>query len=357
MRDFLESDDMQQTLKEQLPPGTNINTMLCRTLLAELKCIPEIDHPSSPHSVMASASRIKISNIGPSLDVPYCREILLDFLFHAQQVEAEFKESPVAMIDEFRGLFQDALIALDDLPGSVRNKFLLKDDEAGIEGSIFQETIASSLIHYPSVKFNDVTDEFSHHSRALLLSRLLYFEEALVQKTFPILEVIRALLRKGTDVNYTLPEQWAPTRPFSDPESKIAQSFTGHSHKIIGLETPWHIFLFYIYHMTHMEVSRHTGVWFEIAKALVQAGADLECQVEVGAANPLRVSDVFIFAFPPADSQALYSLLREKQCVPMESATKLANEAETGTDNEEHTLYTTQVEPSIFYRFRSWMPF
>lgn len=118
----------------------------------------------------------------------YCKEVLWVFLLHIRYAKKRAGEAPIDLIERFRNVLQTFSSDWDGLLG-----FELEEP---VNTSEFLEYILfSGLIHYPSVESIDEPHALNAKCRALLLGRLLYAAPSTIQKRYPILDVIRALLR------------------------------------------------------------------------------------------------------------------------------------------------------------------
>jgi hypothetical protein len=312
VRDFLSLEDMQISLNQEYPAGRKMHMLLCRTLLGELKCIPEIDHPTSAHNVRGSKSTQKISNFRTMFDMRQCMKILQDFFFHAEQIEWISNETPLLMIEELRKLLQVSLPALELAHGFDNN---LGRELENME-SFVQFSIDYGLAHYPALKFMDNSVDFSRTTREILLVRLLLTASELIQNNHRTLDVVKMLLQQGTKVNCAISKTRAASMLYlhSTLSSKMSNISDSYLNKV-NLETPWQIFLFYLYFNAKTASSLQLENWVETVKVLLKFGADAKAQVEVGRTNPLSLPDFYNVVFPSSDAQVLCEILQKRQVV------------------------------------------
>ncbi|KAF2791989.1 hypothetical protein K505DRAFT_376359 [Melanomma pulvis-pyrius CBS 109.77] len=348
VRDFLSLDDMRASLHQKYPAGKDIHLLLCRTLLGELRCIPEIDHPTSVHSIKGSKSALKISNVRTTFDMKQCMDILRDFFYHVEQIELISDETPVLLIEELSEVLRVSLPALEFVHGFDN----ALDWKLDTEESFVRYSLDCGLVHYPAHKYMENPILMSDNPRKMLLIRLLSTPSTFVQKNYRTSDVIRTLLRQGTPANCTVLTEWGTEMLFSRSELTPEASCSNNSYfKKAQLETPWQIFLFYIYNRAHTASPSHLNMWFEVAKMLLEFGADTEEQVEVGRVNPLTLSDFFCVVFPPAEAQVLCEILREQSAkTKLEINDQLANTDCIGSERP-------VLKTSIFGWLTSWVPF
>jgi hypothetical protein len=328
VRDFLSLGDMQTRLSQEYPAGREMHMLLCRTLLGELKCIPEIDHPTSAHSVKGSKSTYKISNFRAMFNIHQYKEILQDFFFHAAQIELLSDETPFLMIEKLREILQASFSALKLVHGF--------DNRVGREldnrDSFVQFSIYCELVHYPALQFMDNSADFSCTTREQLLVLLLLTTSKLIQNSHRTLDVIKMLLQQGTEVNCAISKEQATSMLYFNSSLSSTMSTISDSYlNKVNLETPWQIFLFYVYVNAKTVSSLQLDNWVETVKVLLKFDADAKAQVDVGRTNPLSLPDFFNMVFPSSDAQVLCEILQERQ-VMLQSVTNLPGRNEQSGD-------------------------
>jgi hypothetical protein len=320
-------DFFHWTVRDFLSLG-EMHMLLCRTLLGELKCIPEIDHPTSAHSVKGSKSTYKISNFRAMFNIHQYKEILQDFFFHAAQIELLSDETPFLMIEKLREILQASFSALKLVHGF--------DNRVGREldnrDSFVQFSIYCELVHYPALQFMDNSADFSCTTREQLLVLLLLTTSKLIQNSHRTLDVIKMLLQQGTEVNCAISKEQATSMLYFNSSLSSTMSTISDSYlNKVNLETPWQIFLFYVYVNAKTVSSLQLDNWVETVKVLLKFDADAKAQVDVGRTNPLSLPDFFNMVFPSSDAQVLCEILQERQ-VMLQSVTNLPGRNEQSGD-------------------------
>ncbi|KAF2112303.1 hypothetical protein BDV96DRAFT_158320 [Lophiotrema nucula] len=321
VRDFLAIGEMQSILQRDLPPDTDIHEMLCRTILGEMRCIPDVDHPGSLHlTVRGSTGVVKISNNeGARYYMPWINEELRAFLFHIRFIEEATAMTPIALIDELYESLNSCLSANKD----TSNVWEVGEFSLGF----LKEAIAAGVIHYPSTTFMNDQTVLSSGLRSLLLARLLYAAPVLIQGETPTKSVITKLLKLDTGPNDNLWEEWNGEIPILAQEIAPYGYYSGQNQ--VKLETPWHIFLFHMYHKRFLASDSEKTAWFERVRLLLEAGANWGEIVLIGEWRTMKASDILQQLFEASQIDTLVRMV----CKLDLNEKEVTDGAKTGDDD------------------------
>ncbi|KAJ4304927.1 hypothetical protein N0V90_000455 [Kalmusia sp. IMI 367209] len=342
VQDFLHLQDMQDILSADLPDGWDSDFDLCRIFLAEVKCIPEMDHPTSQHATRDTRSTLKISNIGPAFDSRAFNTIKLDFLYHAYRVEQKSGKAPVSLMEDFSETLETAFSIMD-----TQDPF--RDSVETGENSFLEEAVYNGLIHFPAHKFLKEPHLLSVSARHALLCHILYSGMTIIQDQYGVCEIVRVLMRRFADddtiVNINMDASVIALKSdrLQDGRSKGLQ---------VTLKSPWQMFLFNAYY-SMIDDTRDTAVLLDLARILIRAGADQFVRVEVSRSKSLEPSDIFLQAFKATEAEELLTLLQDlaPTKLPMikverTATVKIAEESE----------HNATSQPVVNW-FANWSPF